>query len=75
MAIRLVARQLHPLSARQYETLMLYADGLTYRQIAERLGVAYDTVKRHMEETRAKLDVSSSAEAYRIIRRKTRDVQ
>lgn len=74
MALKLVARRLHPLSARQYEALMLYGDGLTYKQAAEKMGVAYDTVKRHMEELRAKLEVSSSAEAYREIRRMTRNV-
>lgn len=70
--VKLVARRLHPLSARQYETLMLYADGNTYQQIAEQLGLQYHTVKRHCEETRSKLGVSSLAEAYRLIRKMTR---
>ena len=74
MAIKLVARKLHPLSARQYECLMLYGEGLTYQETADRLGLSYDTVKRHNEETRKKLEASSLAEAYRMIRRKTRDV-
>lgn len=72
MAIRVVARQLHPLSVRQYETLMLYADGHTYQQIADQLGLRYHTVKRHCEETRSKLGVSSLAEAYRLVRKMTR---
>ena len=73
MAVRLVTRQLHPLSARQYEVLMLYGDGSTYSQIAAALGLRYHTVKRHCEETRAKLGVSSLAEAYRLVRRMTRE--
>lgn len=73
MALRLIARELHPLSARQFEVLMLYGDGHTYKQIAGKLGLAYHTTKRHMEETRAKLGVSSAAEAYRIVRRLTRE--
>jgi DNA-binding CsgD family transcriptional regulator len=73
VAIRLVAKQIHPLSARQYECLMHYGDGLTYQQIADKLGIAYDTVKRHCEETRGKLGVSNLAEAYRLVRRMTRD--
>lgn len=71
--MRLISRKLHPLSVRQYEVLMAYAEGLTYRQIAAKLGVAYDTVKRHAEETRQKLDVPTLAEAYFKIRRMTRE--
>lgn len=71
--VRLVARQVHPLSRQQYEALMLYGEGLRYREIAERMGLAYKTVCRHMEETRMKLGVKSAAEAYRMVRRMSRD--
>lgn len=73
MVLKIIGRRLHPLSQRQYECLMLYADGLSYREIAANLGLAYDTVKRHNEETRAKLGARTLSEAYRLIRRKTRD--
>ena len=73
MGTRLIARKVHPLSKRQYEILMLFGDGLRYREIADQLGIAYDTVKRHNEETRAKLGVSSLAEAYRQVRRMSRE--
>ena len=73
MAIRLVARKLHPLSRRQYEIVMLYGDGFRYQEIADKLGLAYHTVKRHAEEARAKMDTDSLAEAYRQLRRMTRD--
>jgi DNA-binding CsgD family transcriptional regulator len=73
MGLKLVARQVHPLSARQYECLMLYGEGLTYIETAAELGLAYDTVKRHNEETRAKLGAKTLADAYRIVRRMQRN--
>lgn len=73
MALKLVVHKVHPLSARQYETLMLYGDGFTYQEIADRLGLRYHTVKRHMEETRAKMKATSLNDAYRIVRRMQRN--
>lgn len=73
MAIKLVARKVHPLSRQQYAVVMAYGDGYRYQEIADKLGLAYHTVKRHAEEARAKLGVDSLAEAYRQIRRMQRD--
>jgi pimeloyl-ACP methyl ester carboxylesterase/DNA-binding CsgD family transcriptional regulator len=51
------------LSSREREVLTLVADGLTEREIAERLVVSRHTVHRHMANIRAKLARSSGAAA------------
>ena len=60
MALRLISRRLHPLSRRQYEVLTMFGEGMTYREIAEKTGLAYHTVKRHMEEARKKMGCKSA---------------
>jgi pimeloyl-ACP methyl ester carboxylesterase/DNA-binding CsgD family transcriptional regulator len=52
-----------PLSAREAEVLRLVADGLSDRQIAERLIVSPHTVHRHLANIRAKLGQPSRAAA------------
>jgi DNA-binding CsgD family transcriptional regulator len=51
------------LSEREIEVLSLAADGLTNRQIAERLYLSPHTVARHLANSRAKLGASNRAEA------------
>lgn len=51
------------LSEREIEVLSLAADGLTNRQIAERLYLSPHTVARHLANARAKLGASNRAEA------------
>jgi pimeloyl-ACP methyl ester carboxylesterase/DNA-binding CsgD family transcriptional regulator len=51
------------LSSREREVLALVADGMTERQIAERLVVSPHTVHRHMANIRAKLGRASGAAA------------
>ena len=51
------------LSEREVEVLSLAADGLTNRQIAERLYLSPHTVARHLANARAKLGASNRAEA------------
>jgi len=51
------------LSEREVEVLSLAADGLTNRQIAERLFLSPHTVARHLANSRAKLGASNRAEA------------
>jgi DNA-binding CsgD family transcriptional regulator len=51
------------LSEREVEVLSLAADGLTNRQIAERLYLSPHTVARHLANSRAKLGASNRAEA------------
>jgi GAF domain-containing protein len=49
------------LSAREREVLGLVAQGLTNREIAERLSVATDTIKTHVDHVGDKLGVSGSS--------------
>jgi DNA-binding CsgD family transcriptional regulator len=51
------------LTARQYETLALLADGLGTAAIASRLGVAEETARNHIRRLLRQLDVHSRLEA------------
>jgi LuxR family maltose regulon positive regulatory protein len=55
------------LTAREMDVLSLVADGLTNRQIAERLVVSEHTVHRHLANIYAKLGVSSRAAAVALV--------
>ncbi len=57
------------LTARQREILRLVADGLTNGQIARRLGLADATVRKHLENTYARLGVTSRTAAVTSARR------
>ena len=52
-----------PLTPRELEILAMVAEGLTSKRIARRLGIAFSTVRTHLERTRAKLGAKSRAEA------------
>jgi len=52
-----------PLSARELEVLQLVAQGLTNREIGERLFIALDTVKGHNRRLFGKLQVRTRTEA------------
>jgi DNA-binding NarL/FixJ family response regulator len=52
-----------PLSGREVDVLRLVADGLSDREIAERLVVSPHTVHRHVANIRAKLGQPSRAAA------------
>lgn len=51
------------LTARQYETLALLADGLGTSEIAERLGVADETARNHIRALLRHLDAHTRLEA------------
>jgi DNA-binding NarL/FixJ family response regulator len=57
-----------PLSARERQMLELAADGLTNREIAQRLYLAESTVKRHLSTAFRRLGVSSRREAAAAMR-------
>lgn len=59
----------HPLTRREREILSLIAAGLTSDQIGERLSISPKTVKKHRENIRIKLGVSSAVEAARFAAR------
>lgn len=52
-----------PLSERELEVLRLAADGLSNREIAERLVVTLGTVKKHLNNIFSKLDVQRRTQA------------
>lgn len=69
-ALRLQARRAatRSLTARQHELLQLVAAGHTNRTIARQLGLSPGTVRKHLENTFARLGVASRTEAVAKIR-------
>lgn len=51
------------LSVREKEVLELLAKGLLYKEIAEKLGVTHETVKKHLKNIYQKLHVQNKIEA------------
>jgi len=51
------------LSARENEVLASLVDGLSYKMIASKLNITYDTVRAHMKKIYEKLHVTSMTEA------------
>ncbi len=54
------------LTPRQLEVLRLLAEGLTDRQIGERLGISPATARTHVERIRALLGVRTRREAVTV---------
>ncbi|MEJ2149893.1 MAG: LuxR C-terminal-related transcriptional regulator [Chloroflexota bacterium] len=54
---------IEPLSERELEVLALIAEGLSNREIADRLYIAVGTVKRHINHIYGKLEVGSRTQA------------
>ncbi len=52
-----------PLSAREKAVLTHLASGLGYKEISEEMGIAIDTVRKHLQNAYRKLDAKNSAEA------------
>ncbi|HZG05527.1 MAG TPA: response regulator transcription factor [Streptomyces sp.] len=57
------------LTPRERETLLLLAEGVGTREIGERLGVAYNTARNHVQRVLEKLGARSKLEAVAIARR------
>ena len=53
----------YSLSMREKEVLGLLVDGLSYKMIAGKLSITYDTVRAHMKKIYEKLHVASMTEA------------
>ncbi len=51
------------LSPREKEVLRLLVDGLSYKMIAGKFNITYDTVRAHMKKIYEKLHVASMTEA------------
>ena len=52
-----------PISEREKEVLSLYAKGLTYNQIADKLAISPSTVRKHIENIYKKLEAHNKMEA------------
>jgi LuxR family maltose regulon positive regulatory protein len=52
-----------PLSEREIEVLRLMADGLKYKEIADKLVISVNTVRHHTRNIYGKLDVNSRAQS------------
>lgn len=58
-----VPNQIDPLTHRELEVLQLLAEGLTNKEIAQRLGISEHTVKFHVNAILAKLGADTRTEA------------
>jgi DNA-binding CsgD family transcriptional regulator len=69
-ALRQASERL-PLTDRERETVMLIADGLSNREIAERLSLSVRTVESHIYRAMAKTGTTSRDELANLLRRHT----
>ena len=53
----------HSLTAREHETLRYLVEGLSYKMIADRMSISYETVRTYMKNIYEKLHVVSMTEA------------
>jgi DNA-binding NarL/FixJ family response regulator len=58
-----VSPEMGSLSKREQETLALLADGFRYKEIAEKLGLSFNTIREYVHSVYQKLHVTSRAEA------------
>ena len=64
-----VSPELGSLSKREQETLGLLAEGFRYKEIADKLGIGFNTVREYVHSIYQKLHVTSRAEAVLKYRR------
>ncbi|MEO8764912.1 MAG: response regulator transcription factor [Ginsengibacter sp.] len=60
---KIVSAEEYKLTAKETEVLRSLADGLSYKMIADKLNMSYDTVHTHMKSIYRKLHVASMGEA------------
>jgi DNA-binding NarL/FixJ family response regulator len=58
-----VVNELEQLAPREAETLKFLAEGLPYKQIADRMGISLETVRQYVKAIYTKLHVNSRTEA------------
>jgi LuxR family maltose regulon positive regulatory protein len=64
------ADQGEPLSGRELEVLRCIAEGLTYREVAERLVISLNTVRSHVKAVYGKLGVDNRTRAIEVARKR-----
>lgn len=62
----------HPLSQRERQALLLYGSGYSYEEIAGEMGTSEHTVKNQLDIARQKLKVKKSSDAYVALMRAER---
>jgi len=70
----LIRRNENDLTAREWEVLDCLRDGLSTRQIADRLFITRTTVRRHVGSILKKLDVESRDEAVELVAERSRNL-
>ncbi len=63
----LASRGVAPLTTRQRQLMSLVAEGFSNTQIARTLGITPDTVRTHLQQIYARLNVSSRGEAVAVV--------
>lgn len=59
---------MHLLTGREKEVVQLLSLGLTYEQMAMRMGVSHETVKMHLKNIYRKLNVQNKIEALQKVK-------
>jgi DNA-binding NarL/FixJ family response regulator len=59
----MISPEMGSLSKREQETLALLAEGFRYKEIADKLGISFNTVREYVHSIYQKLHVTSRAEA------------
>ena len=70
----LIRRNENDLTAREWDVLDCLRDGLSTRQIADRLFITRTTVRRHVGSILKKLDVESRDEAVELVAQRSRNL-
>jgi FixJ family two-component response regulator len=65
--VELARRRLDSLTPREHEVCLLVAEGLTSKEIGEKLGVAESTISVHRSRIMAKLEAASIADVVRLV--------
>jgi DNA-binding NarL/FixJ family response regulator len=68
-AMGAAAKETDNLTQREHEILRLVADGYTDKQIAEKLFISFETVRKHVKNMYKKLQVRSRSQATALYRR------
>ncbi|MGP1435398.1 MAG: response regulator transcription factor [Phocaeicola sp.] len=60
--LKKLPKEVIPLTRREREVLRLVVEGLSYKEIADKMNISYDTVHDHLRNMRTKLNAKSMAD-------------